>query len=93
MYEGKAFPSDAVSPSRPDAFTTCGSRLLVLQYAFASQIALHDYPPSSLLPVDPLPGEFNIRTEEILKIIEEQGDTIAIMSAATLLRRKCFVES
>ncbi|KAK4706120.1 kynureninase, partial [Phenoliferia sp. Uapishka_3] len=48
-------------------------------YAFASQIALHDYPPSSLLPVDPLPGEFTIRTEEILKIIEEQGDTIAVI--------------
>ncbi|KAL8284218.1 hypothetical protein RQP46_004967 [Phenoliferia psychrophenolica] len=48
-------------------------------YAFASQVSLHDYPPSSLLPVDPLPGEFTIRTSEILKIIEEQGDSIAII--------------
>lgn len=51
----------------------------VPQYAFASHVAIHDYPPSSLLPVDPLPGEYTLRTEEILKIIEEQGDSIAII--------------
>lgn len=49
------------------------------QYAFASQAALHDYPSSSLLRVDPLPGEYTIRTEEILKLIEEEGETIAII--------------
>lgn len=48
-------------------------------YAFASQAALHNYPPSSLLPVDPLPGEYTIRTEEILKIIEAEGDSIAVI--------------
>jgi len=50
-----------------------------LQYAFASQAALHDYPSSSLLRVDPLAGEYTIRTEEILKIIEEEGESIAII--------------
>ncbi|KAM0755695.1 kynureninase [Meredithblackwellia eburnea MCA 4105] len=48
-------------------------------YAFASQVALHDYPPTSLLPIDPRPGEYNIRTEDIIKVIEEEGDSIAII--------------
>lgn len=52
---------------------------LLPQYAFASQISLHDYPPSSLLPVHPLPGEFTIRTDEILRIIEEEGESIAVI--------------
>lgn len=78
MFEGKAFPSDQVRSSLP------GSLLLhrltsPLQYAFASQAALHDYPASSLLRVDPRAGEYTIRTEDILKIIEEEGDSIAVI--------------
>ncbi|GAA5868328.1 hypothetical protein JCM1840_005639 [Sporobolomyces johnsonii] len=48
-------------------------------YAFASHVALHDYPPSSLLPVFPREGEFSIRTEDILRLIEEEGDSIAVI--------------
>ncbi|GAA5963018.1 hypothetical protein JCM8115_002591 [Rhodotorula mucilaginosa] len=48
-------------------------------YAFASHVALHDYPPSSLLPVYPREGEHAIRTEDILRIIEEEGDSIAVI--------------
>ena len=42
-------------------------------------MALHDYSPSSLLPVYPREGEHAIRTEDILRIIEEQGDSIAVI--------------
>ncbi|GAA5878226.1 hypothetical protein JCM8547_003161 [Rhodosporidiobolus lusitaniae] len=48
-------------------------------YAFASHAALHDFPPSSLLPVYPREGEFVIRTEDILRLIEEEGDSIAVI--------------
>ncbi|GAA5825119.1 hypothetical protein JCM11251_006105 [Rhodosporidiobolus azoricus] len=48
-------------------------------YAFASHAALHDFPPSSLLPVFPRGGEYTIRTEDILRIIEEEGDSIAVI--------------
>ncbi|BGP33314.1 Kynureninase (L-kynurenine hydrolase) [Rhodotorula toruloides] len=48
-------------------------------YAFASHIALHDYPPSSLLPVYPRQGEHNIRTEDILRLIEEEGNSVAVI--------------
>ncbi|BGP17631.1 hypothetical protein JCM10213_001282 [Rhodosporidiobolus nylandii] len=48
-------------------------------YAFASHAALHDFPPSSLLPVFPREGEYTIRTEDILRIIEEEGDSIAVI--------------
>ncbi|GAA5944469.1 hypothetical protein JCM3775_005868 [Rhodotorula graminis] len=48
-------------------------------YAFASHIALHDYPSSSLLPVFPRDGEHTIRTEDVLRIIEDEGDSIAVI--------------
>lgn len=49
------------------------------QYAFASQIALRDFSPDSLLRVNPRDGEYVIRTEDILRIIEEEGDSIAVI--------------
>jgi hypothetical protein len=82
MCEGKAFPSDQVSPSFRKAYTLILNLMTPFdtpQYAFASQIALHDYPPTSLLAVDPRPGEYTIRTDDILKVIEEEGDSIAII--------------
>ncbi|GAA5829962.1 hypothetical protein JCM3766R1_006717 [Sporobolomyces carnicolor] len=48
-------------------------------YAFASHVKLNEFPPSSLLPVSPRPNEHSIRTEDILKIIEEEGDSIAVI--------------
>ncbi|TNY24346.1 kynureninase [Rhodotorula diobovata] len=48
-------------------------------YAFASHIALHDYPSSSLLPVFPREGEHTIRTEDVLRIIANEGDSIAVI--------------
>jgi kynureninase len=52
---------------------------LFLQYAFASHVKLNDYSPDSLLPVHPRPNEHSIRTEDILKIIEEEGESIAVI--------------
>ncbi|KAM0786499.1 hypothetical protein ACM66B_001957 [Microbotryomycetes sp. NB124-2] len=49
------------------------------QYAFASQAAVNGFTEESLLRVYPREGEFNTRTEDILQIIEEQGDSIAII--------------
>ena len=49
------------------------------QYAFASHIALHDYPSSSLLPVFPRDGEHTIRTVVVLRIIEDEGDSVAVI--------------
>lgn len=40
---------------------------------------MHDYSPESLLPVYPRDGEHSIRTEDILQIIEEEGDSIAVI--------------
>ncbi|GAA5824000.1 hypothetical protein JCM10212_005313 [Sporobolomyces blumeae] len=48
-------------------------------YAFASHVALHDFSPSSLLPVFPRAGEHSIRTEDILELIEKEGDEIAVI--------------
>ncbi|SGY14748.1 BQ5605_C013g07081 [Microbotryum silenes-dioicae] len=49
------------------------------QYAFASQVEMRGLAPSSLLPMDPRPREYTLRTEDILHMIEEQGDSIAII--------------
>ncbi len=49
------------------------------QYAFASQIANAGFSPDSLLPVFPREGEFVIRTEDILDLIEKEGDSIAVI--------------
>lgn len=81
MYEGKAFPSDSVRVRLlcVPLHSPGGVLTRPLQYAFASHVALHDYPPSSLLPVYPREGEHAIRTEDILRIIEEEGDSIAVI--------------
>ncbi len=50
------------------------------QYAVKSQIHFHGYSlENSLLEISPEPNENWIRTENILKIIEEQGDSIALL--------------
>ncbi|SCV70382.1 BQ2448_1776 [Microbotryum intermedium] len=49
------------------------------QYAFASQAEMRGLASSSLLPMDPRPHEYTLRTEDILQMIEEQGDSIAII--------------
>lgn len=49
-------------------------------YAVESQIRFHGYnPEDSMLLVKPRDGEDVIRTEDILSLIEEQGDEIALV--------------
>ncbi|MFZ0293230.1 MAG: kynureninase [Candidatus Sulfotelmatobacter sp.] len=50
------------------------------QYAVKSQIAFHGYDPaSSLIELNPLPGESCLRDEEINSLIESSGDEIALI--------------
>jgi len=50
------------------------------RYAVESQIRFHDFDPhSSLIEVKARPNENCIRTEDIQKIIEEQGDDLALI--------------
>jgi kynureninase len=83
MFEGKAFPSDQVSETSRSKGASINCQLTMLyprsQYAFASQVALREFAPSSLLRVNPREGEYVIRTQDILDIIEREGDSIAII--------------
>lgn len=79
MYEGKAFPSDSVRRLSSSPSLALSDAFCYPQYAFASQIELHGYPTSCLLPIFPREGEHTIRTEDILKVIEEEGDSIAVI--------------
>jgi kynureninase len=50
------------------------------QYAVQSQIRFHGFDPTtSLVELTPLPGEFCLREEEILSLIERSGDEIALI--------------
>ncbi len=49
-------------------------------YAVESQIKFHGYSPAdSILLLKPRAGEETIRTEDILKLIEQQGDEISLI--------------
>ncbi|KAJ3584128.1 hypothetical protein NHX12_014624 [Muraenolepis orangiensis] len=49
-------------------------------YAVESQIRLRGHDPKdSMLCLSPRPGEVTLRTEDILEVIEEQGDSIAVV--------------
>jgi len=53
---------------------------LSAQYAFHSQAALHGFDPSdAVLEISPRAGEFTLREEDILDVIEREGDTIALV--------------
>ena len=50
------------------------------QYAFESQIKFHGLnPASALIEVSPRDGEFTLRTEDIIKAIEEHGHELALV--------------
>lgn len=49
-------------------------------YAFQGQVKLHGFDiDDALIPLAPRAGEYTLRTEDILKTIEEQGDQIAVV--------------
>jgi len=50
------------------------------QYAFESQLKLHHInPEKGLIELKPRPGEFSLRTEDILHAIETHGDELALV--------------
>jgi kynureninase len=49
------------------------------QYAVESQVKLHGFDPeTAIIEVSPRPGEDLLRTEDILEVIEKEGDSIAL---------------
>ncbi|GAA94825.1 hypothetical protein E5Q_01479 [Mixia osmundae IAM 14324] len=53
------------------------------QYAFASQVIHHGLDPAEALrALVPRTGEYTLRIEDILKVIEQEGDTIAVSMLA-----------
>jgi kynureninase len=49
-------------------------------YCMESQIRLHGYDPAtSLICLKPRMGEHTLRTEDIVKVIEDEGDSIAVI--------------
>lgn len=50
------------------------------QYAMESQVRWHGFEPDdAIIEIAPRDGEFNLRTEDILRVIEEQGDQTALV--------------
>lgn len=50
------------------------------QYAVETQTRFHGYNPSeAIIELKPRQGEYTLRTEDILKVIEEQGSQIALI--------------
>jgi kynureninase len=52
------------------------------QYAVKSQLRFHGYDENSLIEIFPKQGETYIRTEDILDVIEKQGEEIALVMFA-----------
>ncbi len=50
------------------------------QYAMESQLRWHGYDPeTAIIEVAPRPGEDTLRTEDIIQVIEKEGDSIALV--------------
>jgi len=50
------------------------------QYAMESQVRWHGYDPATaIIEVAPRPGEHTLRTEDIVQVIEQEGDSIALV--------------
>ena len=66
-------PRETKSSSKSNAFPSD-------QYAVQSQLRYHGYDPaSSLIEIAPRPGEKTIRTEDIEKLLAEEGERIALI--------------
>ena len=76
--EAKSFPSDYVRcDSITFPFTLLTSQV---QYAIESQLKFHGYHPAeSIIQITPLPNEHILRTEDILRTIEKEGDSVALV--------------
>ena len=50
------------------------------QYAFETQARYHGYDPAdAVIEVSPGEGEYNLRTEDILSVINKHGDSVAVV--------------
>jgi len=50
------------------------------KYAFSSQVQLHGFDPKdAIIEMFPREGEFCLREEDILEVIEKQGPSIALV--------------
>lgn len=87
VIEKGAFPSDWVSRGSDDR--QCQSSLTAcLQYAIHSHPKIHEDILSpeqignAIVALSPREGEDCLRTEDILKVIEEHGDEVSLIIAA-----------
>lgn len=80
LCEGRAFPSDQVLLPSPYASVPYPTFPIVLKYAFASQVQLHGFKPEdAIIEMNPRQGEFTLREEDILEVIEKHGSSIALV--------------
>src|SRR5688572_11518507 len=50
------------------------------QYAFETQAKYHGYDPAdAVIEVSPREGEYNLRTEDIVSVIKEHGESVAVV--------------
>ena len=50
------------------------------QYAFETQVKYHGYEPQdAIIEVSPRDGEYHLRTEDIISVIKEHGDSVAVI--------------
>lgn len=50
------------------------------QYAFETQVKYHGYEPAhAVIEVSPRKHEYNLRTEDIISVIKEHGDSVAVV--------------
>ncbi|MCI0571278.1 MAG: kynureninase [Myxococcaceae bacterium] len=50
------------------------------RYAVASQARFHGYDPKdAVLTLEPRPGEFAVRDEDVLSLLEREGDSVALV--------------
>jgi kynureninase len=80
LCEGRAFPSDQVPLPTFVSLPHFLKRHICPKYAFASQVQLHGFKPEdAIIEMNPRQGEFTLREEDILEVIEKQGSSIALV--------------
>jgi kynureninase len=80
LCEAKAFPSDQVSPLDDVNKNARSTHFDLIQYAFTSQALAHGLDPAkAILELSPREGEYTLREEDIIQILEEQGPSIALV--------------
>lgn len=80
LCEAKAFPSDQVSFFCERNYDAAGMFADPIQYAFVSQALAHGLDPAkTILALSPREGEYTLREEDILRTLDEEGSSIALV--------------